>query len=143
MSKGTVALRQRHLEASVTALARKRKTVLIVDDSPVNRKIAAMHMRSLGYDVDLAIDANEALDKSDNQAFDVIIMDVQLPELTGLDCTLYIRWRDRHKKRPIIFGWSTTATREACINAGMDAILPKPLNVVSLCKSLAQFHELN
>jgi CheY-like chemotaxis protein len=119
-------------QSTISTLTCNRKSALIVDDSPVNRKIAGLLLKSCGYETDWAGDGCDAIAKCIQRQFDVIIMDVILPGVDGLECTKYIRRHLANMKNAVILGWSTVATWDDCRLAGMDGMLPKPLDPESL-----------
>lgn len=104
--------------------------VLVVEDNVVNQRLAQIMVERLGHHVTLAADGEEALSLMDKRDFDLILMDLHMPVLGGLDTTREIRLRygrDRH----VIIALTADATpsiREHCIGAGMDGFLSKPLN---------------
>lgn len=113
---------------------------LVVDDSPVNRKIAGLHLRAFGFSVTFAHDGQEAISKCSSDRFDLILMDVVLPGLSGLEVAKLIRRKQPMRWRaPIILGWSTSATWQECKAAGMDGTLPKPLDAKALQMALMHF----
>ena len=114
--------------------------VLIAEDNPVNQAIAEAMLASLGYRVSVANNGREAVEQAQTTPFDAILMDVQMPELSGLEATRAIRSRERATgaRVPII---ALTANamrgdREECIAAGMDAYLTKPFDVQALTQEL-------
>jgi CheY-like chemotaxis protein len=123
----------------VSTFTRTLRSALIVDDSPVNRRIAGLLLKSCGYETDWASDSVDAIAKCVQTQFDVIIMDVILPGVDGLECTKYIRRHLVNVKNAVILGWSTVATWDECRRAGMDGMLPKPLDVESLRITLEHY----
>jgi signal transduction histidine kinase/CheY-like chemotaxis protein/HPt (histidine-containing phosphotransfer) domain-containing protein len=114
--------------------------VLVVEDSPVNLEVAVGLLESVGCVVDTAGNGREGLAKHTTQAFAVIFMDCQMPEMDGFEATAEIRKREAAgtARTPII---ALTANaimgdREQCLNAGMDAYLPKPFTRRQLCAVL-------
>ncbi len=106
--------------------------VLIVEDHPVNRQLTEAMVAKLGFTTALAATGREALSLLENERFDLVLMDVQMPELDGLTATR--RWREREQQLgrqhvPIIAvtAHALPQDREACLEAGMDAYLSKPL----------------
>ncbi len=111
--------------------------VLLCDDNAVNQKVAQRLLQQMGYRVDLAVNGNEALAALDRQPYDLIFMDVLMPELGGLEATRIIRERQTQPalypnyKSPLIIVAMTASAmqgdREKCIQAGMDDYLAKPI----------------
>jgi CheY-like chemotaxis protein len=112
--------------------------VLVAEDSPVNQKLAAALVQKLGHEVVLANNGQEALSAWESQPFDLILMDIQMPEMDGLEATRKIRQKEQQRGThvPII---AVTAhvlpeDREKCLQAGMDEYLGKPVNAKALAK---------
>jgi CheY-like chemotaxis protein/HPt (histidine-containing phosphotransfer) domain-containing protein len=110
--------------------------ILIVDDNAINQKVAMRILQQFGYQPELAGNGREALDKLDRQPFDLIFMDVMMPEMDGLEATKLLRKRQmiggyvNYQSRIIIVAMTAHAMqgdREKCIAAGMDDYLAKPV----------------
>jgi len=104
--------------------------VLVVEDSIPNQRVALKLMESLGLQVDQAFDGKEALKKVGDADYDLILMDLVMPELDGLETTQIIRDRFRNRKQPVIIALtacSGKSTLEQCLLMGMDGFLTKPL----------------
>ncbi|MGF1479695.1 MAG: PAS domain S-box protein [Cyanophyceae cyanobacterium] len=111
--------------------------ILLVEDVAVNQKVALQMLQRLGYRADVANNGQEALDALHRQAYDVVFMDVQMPEMDGLEATRRIR--SLATERPWIIAMTAHAMpgdREACLEAGMDDYVSKPIRVESLVKGL-------
>jgi two-component system CheB/CheR fusion protein len=110
--------------------------VLLAEDNEVNRHIAVAMLRRLGHDVVVASNGREAVDLSASGIFDVCLMDVQMPELSGLDATLAIRAREAGTGRrlPIVAltAHALDRERERGFEAGMDDYVTKPLTLSAL-----------
>ncbi len=119
-----------------------RSRILVVEDNLVNQKLAVWLLEQHGYDAVVASNGREALAILELQSFDAILMDVQMPELNGLDATRLIRARetDTGDHVPIIAvtAYAMSGDRERCLDAGMDAYLPKPLDERQLIELLRQ-----
>jgi signal transduction histidine kinase/CheY-like chemotaxis protein len=104
--------------------------VLVAEDNAVNQKVALAMLRHLGYRADLAADGLEAVEAVRRVPYDVVFMDLQMPELDGLDATRQIRAEHPQGRRPRIIALTANAydeDREACLAVGMDDYLSKPL----------------
>jgi signal transduction histidine kinase/AmiR/NasT family two-component response regulator len=105
--------------------------VLIAEDTPVNAKVASLLLKKLGHRSRLAENGIAALALYDREPFDLILMDVQMPEMSGLDATRLIREHERETGRriPIIAMTANAMTgdRERCLAAGMDDYVSKPI----------------
>jgi CheY-like chemotaxis protein len=117
--------------------ARLPLRVLLCDDNVINQKVAVRLLQQMGYKPTIAASGAEALNALDRQPYDLIFMDVMMPEMDGLEATRQIRdkQRDRSKfpnyKSPIVIVAMTasamTGDREKCLAAGMDDYLSKPV----------------
>ncbi len=115
----------------VTSLLR----LLLAEDNAVNQKIAVLMLRRLGYKTDTVANGLEALAALHRQPYDLILMDVQMPEMDGLEATRRIRAELPQRRQPRIIALTANAMpedREACLAAGMDDYLSKPINAVEL-----------
>jgi signal transduction histidine kinase/DNA-binding response OmpR family regulator len=109
--------------------------ILVADDNVVNRKVAKRMLERLGHTVTLANDGKEALSAIKTASFDLIMMDVQMPEMDGFEATRRIReWEAGKIHIPIIAltAHAMDSHREECLAAGMDSFLPKPILLDSL-----------
>jgi CheY-like chemotaxis protein len=113
--------------------------ILLAEDNAVNQKLALRLLERLGYQADLAENGREVLDALERQTYDVILMDVQMPELDGLDATRRIRESRTPGDQPHIVAMTANAMREdrdACIEAGMDDYVAKPIRPDELAAAL-------
>jgi len=111
--------------------------VLLCDDNAINQKVATRLLQQMGYQPDLAVNGIEAVTATENIKYDMIFMDVQMPEMDGLEATRIIRERQQDKSRHpnydnqlIIVAMTASAMpgdRDKCISAGMDDYLAKPV----------------
>jgi signal transduction histidine kinase/ActR/RegA family two-component response regulator len=110
----------------------RRLRILLAEDNVVNQRVAMALLQKRGHEVAIAVNGREAIDATEREAFDVILMDVQMPDVNGLEATAAIREReaDTHQHVPIIAMTAHTmkGDREMCLNAGMDGYLCKPLD---------------
>ncbi len=122
--------------------ANPRLRVLVVDDHPVNLRVAEMLLERLGLTADTASDGEEAIAALRRQPYDVVFMDVQMPHMDGLEATRQIRVAaEAGAKAPYIVGLTANATaadRTMCIDAGMDDFLTKPLAFDALAAALTR-----
>jgi len=119
--------------------ARHPLRILLAEDNVVNQKLAMRLLQQMGYRADLAANGLEAVESVERQAYDVVLMDVQMPELDGLDATRQICARHPAERRPKIVAMTANAMqgdREMCLEAGMDDYLTKPIRVDQLVKAL-------
>jgi signal transduction histidine kinase/DNA-binding response OmpR family regulator len=109
--------------------------VLVAEDNGVNQKVALAMLRHLGYRADLAADGLEAVEAVRRVPYVVVFMDLQMPEMDGLDATRQITAEHPPGRRPRIIALTANAfeeDREACLAAGMDDYLSKPLKTEAL-----------
>lgn len=116
--------------------------VLVVEDNPINQKVARAMLQSLGYEVEMAVNGLEAVQACDVTRYDAILMDCHMPELDGFKATAFIRQREAGARRtPII---AVTAAihaedRAHCLAAGMDDYLSKPVMLETLAATLRRW----
>jgi CheY-like chemotaxis protein len=119
--------------------ARHPLRILLAEDNAVNQKLAMRLLQQMGYRADLAANGIEAVQSVQRQAYDVVLMDVQMPELDGLDATRQICSLMPNGGRPRIVAMTANAMqgdREMCMAAGMDDYLTKPIRVDRLVEAL-------
>lgn len=104
---------------------------LVVDDNPVNARVAKGLLEKLGLTVDWAADGMEALERLGSHHFDLVLMDCEMPRLDGLSATRAWRERETDRRLPIIALTADAQQEnlEACLKAGMDAALTKPVQM--------------
>ncbi|MBW7883622.1 MAG: response regulator [Caldilineaceae bacterium] len=115
--------------------------ILLVEDNAVNQKVALRMLDTLGYRADVAGNGIEAVLAVKRQQYDVILMDVQMPEMDGLEATRAIRALGPAGRRPYICAMTAGATleeRTACFDAGMNAFISKPVIAEQLMKLLSE-----
>ncbi len=105
--------------------------VLLAEDNPVNQKFATKVLEGAGHSVVVANNGREAVEQTGSASFDIVLMDVQMPEMDGLDATRAIRGREAagRSRLPIIAMTANAmkGDREMCIAAGMDGYVAKPV----------------
>ena len=117
--------------------ARHPLRILLAEDNVVNQKLALRLLSQMGYRADLARNGIEALEAVERQTYDVILMDVQMPEMDGLEAS---RRLSALPSRPRIVAMTANAMqgdREACLAAGMNDYVTKPIRVEALVQALA------
>jgi signal transduction histidine kinase/HPt (histidine-containing phosphotransfer) domain-containing protein len=122
--------------------------ILLCDDNAINQKVAARILQQLGYQPGLAANGREALDALDRQPYDLILMDVMMPEMDGLEATRLIRERQRsgapnYSSRIVIIALTAHAMqgdREKCIAAGMDDYLAKPIRPAEVRQAIERWN---
>ena len=118
--------------------------VLLAEDHLINQKVAAGYLHSMGLSMDAVANGLDAVEAISRTAYDLVLMDMQMPEMDGLDATRMIRAahsRTSHAKIPIIAMTANAmhGDRERCLDAGMDDYLPKPITPASLAVMLERW----
>jgi CheY-like chemotaxis protein/HPt (histidine-containing phosphotransfer) domain-containing protein len=119
--------------------ARSALRILLAEDNAMNQKVALRLLEQLGYRADVAGNGREALEALERRPYDVVLMDVQMPELDGLDATRQICERWPEENRPHIIAMTANALpedREACFAAGMNDYVAKPIRAEELVGAL-------
>jgi CheY-like chemotaxis protein len=124
---------------------KKQLRILLAEDNAVNQKIACQVLEKQGHHVTVAADGRQALSALDQAPFDVVLMDVQMPEMDGFETTGAIRARERgtgmHLPIIAMTAHAMQGDRERCIAAGMDNYISKPLEIKELIELLERFSE--
>ena len=118
--------------------------ILLAEDNPVNQKVALAMLKHLGYRADLAANGREVLSSLEQKAYDVILMDIQMPEMDGLEATRFIRTRLPSASQPRIIAMTAYAMkgdREQCLAAGMDDYIGKPVKMEELKRVLERMEK--
>lgn len=117
--------------------------ILLAEDNAVNQKVALLLLERLGFRADVAWNGLEVLEALERHPYDVVLMDVQMPELDGLDTSRRIGECFPPEARPRIIAMTANAMledREACFGAGMDDYVAKPINPDALAEALRRVH---
>jgi CheY-like chemotaxis protein/HPt (histidine-containing phosphotransfer) domain-containing protein len=116
--------------------------VLLADDNPINQKVGVSVLQKLGYRADIANNGLEVLQALEQKAYDVLFLDVQMPEMDGLEAARRIGQRWPAEKRPRIIAMTGNALigdREKCLEAGMDDYITKPIRIADLQSALERW----
>ncbi len=124
----------------------RRSRVLLVEDNVVNQRVAAGLLTRRGHHVTVAQHGHEALECLDRETFDMVLMDLQMPVMSGVDATIAIRQREeqtgRHVRIIAMTAHAMSGDRERCLAAGMDGYLSKPIDPQKLFAAVEQESEL-
>ncbi|HEX2755293.1 MAG TPA: response regulator [Candidatus Limnocylindrales bacterium] len=113
--------------------------ILLAEDNAVNQKLALRLLERMGYTADVAVNGLEAIEALERAPYDVVLMDVQMPELDGLEASRRIRsrWPDGNLRIVAMTANAMEGDRDACIAAGMDDYVSKPIRPDELAAALA------
>jgi PAS domain S-box-containing protein len=134
---------ERYESASAFFQASERSLrVLLAEDNPVNQTLAMRILEKLGHNVQVVNDGREALRRSQAEEFDLILMDVQMPEMDGLEATKAIRASEastgKHISIIAMTAHAMKGDREKCLSAGMDGYLSKPIRIDDLKRAMSE-----
>ena len=117
-------------------------TVLVIEDNPVNQKVVTSLLKKWGHRVVVAGDGVRGLQAFEHMTFDLVLMDVQMPAMDGIETTVAIRARERVRGGHIpiiaITAHAALMDRVRCLDAGMDRYLTKPINSELLRRTIAE-----
>jgi polar amino acid transport system substrate-binding protein len=114
--------------------------VLVVEDNDSMRKLVTTQLKKLGYLADVATNGKEALDKLNAGSYSIVLMDVQMPVMDGLQATKAVRDRERETgDHAVIIALTGHCSRTDCLAAGMDDFIAKPMNIATLKKTMERW----
>jgi two-component system, sensor histidine kinase and response regulator len=116
--------------------------ILLAEDNAVNQRLLFLLLRKHGHTVVVVNNGQEALEALTEQQFDLVLMDIQMPVMGGLEATAHIRKQERlaDRRTPIVAVTANTAmgAREQYLAAGLDGYVPKPVQTAELLKVMAE-----
>jgi len=124
---------------------RRRLKILVAEDNVVNRRVIAKILERAGHEAHLVGNGEEALEVLDNERFDLVVMDLHMPVMSGIEATKLYRYANLGHSEPPIIGLTADATpaaRQGAKEAGMDACLTKPIEPKHLLETIDQVIEL-
>jgi two-component system sensor histidine kinase/response regulator len=131
---------RRARRSSASRARRRPLRILVAEDNPTNQKLVVTLLEQRKHTVVVAPNGREAVRRAAEQSFDVILMDVQMPEMSGLEATAAIREREQatgaHVPIVAMTAHAMTGDRERCLEAGMDAYVSKPLRLDELLAAI-------
>lgn len=112
--------------------------ILLAEDNDINKKVALQMLRKIGYEADVASNGLEVLRAIERQPYDLILMDVQMPDMDGIEAAQKIRtqWPERRMKIIAVTAYALEGDKDRCLSAGMDDYLSKPIQLEELRKKL-------
>jgi CheY-like chemotaxis protein len=124
--------------------ARFSGVVLLVEDNPINQLVASEMLQLLGVEVVCAYDGMEALESMHYRRFDLVLMDIQMPRMDGLDATREIRRREQNSSAtptPVVALTANASDndRQRCLAAGMNDFLAKPVKTEQIAAVLSRY----
>jgi two-component system sensor histidine kinase/response regulator len=142
------AQREEHPTPRVSEEAPVGLHVLLAEDNPINQKLALRMLNKMGHTVHVVQNGREAVEACSNETFDAILMDVQMPDMDGMEATGHIRSREagtgRHIPVLAMTAHAMKGDREKCLEAGMDGYVSKPIRFDALAEELNRIlHEIN
>ena len=118
--------------------------ILIADDDITSQKLAYNMLRKINIDADIATGGREAVNASINKTYDIILMDIQMPIVNGLDATKEILKPIGQNKKPIVIAITSNSTiqdKEKCLEAGMKDFIRKPIAIDLLINTIKKIDE--
>jgi two-component system sensor histidine kinase/response regulator len=130
-----------------TTTNRRSLRILLAEDSAVNQKLAVSLLKQAGHDVVVVNNGLEAVGAVEREQFDLVLMDVQMPEMDGFDATKQIRQREhvtgRHVPIIAVTAHAMKGDRERCLSAGMDSYISKPIRAAELHQRIEEMASSN
>ena len=127
------------VDAAAAEAACPPQRILLVEDVVLNQKVAAGLLQARGHRVTIAGDGHEALARLAEEEFDLVFMDLHMPRLDGLAATRQLRQGEGRQRAIPVIGLTASVLdvdRERCLEAGMDDVITKPFNIVSLDRAI-------
>ena len=141
---GRVSVEEKVTTSEVSLKQARKYLILLVEDNPLNQKLMEFIFKKEGIGYDLAVDGEEAVKKAQEKQYDLILMDILLPKIDGLEATRRIRQIPSYKDTPII---ALTAQvmkgdEQKCLEAGCTSYLPKPIDKEKLIREINKYIQL-
>ncbi|MBI4844628.1 MAG: response regulator [Nitrospirae bacterium] len=127
---------------SIRDIMQQNISILLAEDNPINRKVTEKILNKAGFNLDIVENGRLALEAVDRKRYDIILMDVQMPEIDGLEATKKIRSEERADRRSTIIAMTAHALKgdfERCIGAGMDDYISKPIEPQELLEKISRW----
>jgi signal transduction histidine kinase len=140
--EGAAAVAQKAVEVDADLARRFPMRILVAEDNTVNQKVALNFLRKLGYTADIVSNGMEVISSLERQQYDLVFLDIQMPEMDGDEAARRIcqKWTDANRPRLVAMTAAAMhGDRERCISAGMDDYLSKPISISDLKRKLEQW----
>ncbi len=124
---------------SVAETEKRKLRILLTEDNPVNQKVALIHLRKFGFSADVANNGREAVEVIEKERFDLVLMDIQMPEMDGYDATRAIRAKGFDTPIIAMTANAMKGDREKCIDVGMDDYITKPVKPAILLEKIEKW----
>lgn len=132
-------IKMKSLPPATASVTQHSLRILMAEDNPINQKVALGMLKRLGYKADIAANGLEVLQALERQRYDVILMDVQMPEMDGLEATRRIRSLGLETHIVAMTAHALDGDREVCLNAGMNDYISKPVSMDELQNVLRKY----
>jgi len=134
-------LQSEQIQLAALPAEKGRLSVLLAEDNPVNQALAIRLLERRGFSVELATNGLEALHAMEKHSFDVVLMDIQMPGMDGLQAVAELRRREQltgaHQPVIALTAHALVGDQERCLRAGMDAYITKPISKDELFSTIA------
>ena len=136
---GSVLIKEVERSADLESI--KGARILLVDDNSINREVGIEFLQDVGAVVTVAASGKECLEKLDQDVFDVVLMDIQMPEMDGLEATRRIRQKEKYRNLPVLAmtAHAMVGDKEKSLEAGMNDHITKPIDPNRLYQTLVQW----
>jgi PAS domain S-box-containing protein len=126
---GLLKPKEAHSRAKGSVRANANMRILLAEDNEINRKVMQQMLKSLGYEADTVTNGAEVIKALERETYDIILMDVQMPVMDGLEAAkeIHRRWPDKSPKIIAITAYALAGDKERCFEAGMDDYIAKPV----------------
>jgi len=117
--------------------------VLVVEDNPINMELVLEILNGLGFEAISAVNGAEAIKKTEKEVYDLILMDIALPGIDGIETTKKIRSKPQYKNVPFVAltAFAMAGDKERLLNAGFNEYVSKPLDVHEFVKKMEKYRK--
>jgi CheY-like chemotaxis protein len=117
--------------------------VLVVEDNPLNMELVLEMLKAIGFAAEKAVNGEEAIRKTEKEAYDLVLMDIELPGMDGVSATKLIKSKPSYNIVPVIaiMAYAMKGDREKFLAAGFEDHIPKPIDVADFMKRLEKYRK--